>query len=663
MIITELVLHNFGVYAGRQVFQMEPPSLDKPVVLIGGLNGGGKTTILDAVQLALYGNRARCSTREKYSYPDFLMRSINRVTKDRMATVELEFTTQFGGKGTKIRICRRWNGGDNKVKEHLQVWRDGEPDRLLTSLWSQRVEEFFPLDIAQLFFFDGERIEALADTDRSKILIETGINSLLGVDLIRQLDSDLNILIRRKLANKTEDHEAQEISDLELEIQEAEKLRRNALTDQAQLQAYYEQGLSQLESAERLYRREGGELYESRTNIEHEMENIQRQISEREEKLRELAIGQLPFILVDELLQVTLERSMTERDTAVQYKVSEYLSNRNRDFLRWMKTQKFERDVRESIAEYMEANMPVLSKQEPLILDLGSNVISNMMMLRDEYLEKIRLEAKVILEELEKFEWQATERERLLSEVPDEARIKPILNERDKMIVKVDDLKTRLETAKEVFEKTDRDIISSKEQLVRLLDRRVDDLLERDESERTVIHANRVRNTLGQFRDLVVKEHIERIEQTITDCLNALFHKELLVDRVRLDVNNFDMTLESPDGVMVPADKLSAGERQLLAVAFLWALAIVSGKSLPTIIDTPLGRLDSLHRDRLVTRYFPYASRQVLLLSTDEEIDSNLYKLLQPHVGHQYRLEFDDSTQTTTIVSGYFWSEEFIYVD
>ena len=307
--------------------------------------------------------------------------------------------------------------------------------------------------------------------------------------------------------------------------------------------------------------------------------------------------------------------------------------------------------------------MPVLSKQEPLILDLGSNVISNMMMLRDEYLEKIRLEAKVILEELEKFEWQATERERLLSEVPDEARIKPILNERDKMIVKVDDLKTRLETAKEVFEKTDRDLISSKEQLVRLLDRRVDDLLERDESERTVIHANRVRNTLGQFRDLVVKEHIERIEQTITDCLNALFHKELLVDRVRLDVNNFDMTLESPDGVMVPADKLSAGERQLLAVAFLWALAIVSGKSLPTIIDTPLGRLDSLHRDRLVTRYFPYASRQVLLLSTDEEIDSNLYKLLQPHVGHQYRLEFDDSTQTTTIVSGYFWSEEFIYVD
>ena len=663
MIITELVLHNFGVYAGRQVLQMKPPSSDKPVVLIGGLNGGGKTTILDAVQLALYGSRARCSSREKYSYPDFLLRSINRGSIDRRATVELEFITQFEGKATKIRICRGWNGNDKKVKEHLQVWRAGEQDRMLTDLWSQRVEEFFPLEIAQLFFFDGERVESLADTDRSKALIETGINSLLGVDVIRQLDSDLGVLIRRKLSDKTEDHDAQEISDLESNIQEAEKLRRNALTDKAHLQAYYEQGLAKLESAEDLYRREGGELYESRTNMEQEREFILRQISEREEKLRELVMGSLPFVLVKDILHVTLENSVAECDTAVQYKVSEQLSNHNRDFLRWMSTQEFGRDIQESIVEYLEANIPVLPKQEPTIFDLGSNVISKMMMLRDGYLEKSRVEAKAILEEVEKFEWQATEKERVLSEIPDEARIRPILAERDEMVAKVDDLRTRLEVAKEVFEKTDRDLISSKEQLVRLLDKRVDGLLERDESERTVIHANRVRKTLGLFRELVVKEHIERIENTITDCLNILLHKDSLVNNLCLDVTRFDITLESSDGVMVPAEKLSAGERQLLAVAFLWALAIVSGKSLPTIIDTPLGRLDSLHRDRLVTRYFPHAGRQVLLLSTDEEIDRNLYKLLQPHVGHQYRLEFDDSTQTTTIVPGYFWSEELMYAD
>ena len=50
MIITKLTFHNFGVYAGNNVFEFES---SKPVVLIGGMNGRGKTTFLEGVLLCM----------------------------------------------------------------------------------------------------------------------------------------------------------------------------------------------------------------------------------------------------------------------------------------------------------------------------------------------------------------------------------------------------------------------------------------------------------------------------------------------------------------------------------------------------------------------------------------------------------------------------------
>ena len=105
---------------------------------------------------------------------------------------------------------------------------------------------------------------------------------------------------------------------------------------------------------------------------------------------------------------------------------------------------------------------------------------------------------------------------------------------------------------------------------------------------------------------------------------------------------------------MLTAERLSAGERQLLAIALLWGLAKASGRLLPTAIDTPLGRLDAGHRMHLVERYLPFASHQVLLFSTDEEIAGDYLDRLKPWIGKSYYLNYDDSTGTTRIVPGYF---------
>ena len=81
MILQQLTLRDFGLFKGRQVLDLrraKRPGKGRPIVLFGGVNGAGKTTILDAIQLVLYGVRARCSKRSNLPYEEFLAQSIHQ---------------------------------------------------------------------------------------------------------------------------------------------------------------------------------------------------------------------------------------------------------------------------------------------------------------------------------------------------------------------------------------------------------------------------------------------------------------------------------------------------------------------------------------------------------------------------------------------------------
>lgn len=88
-------------------------------------------------------------------------------------------------------------------------------------------------------------------------------------------------------------------------------------------------------------------------------------------------------------------------------------------------------------------------------------------------------------------------------------------------------------------------------------------------------------------------------------------------------------------------------------ISILWALAICSKKKLPVIIDTPLSRLDSLHRAALIKTYFPNAGEQTIILSTDSEIDSKYYQLMKDDIGDEFTLNYDERTKSTSIERGY----------
>jgi DNA sulfur modification protein DndD len=167
----------------------------------------------------------------------------------------------------------------------------------------------------------------------------------------------------------------------------------------------------------------------------------------------------------------------------------------------------------------------------------------------------------------------------------------------------------------------------------------------------------RVQETLKLFRERLTLRKLNKLENEVTECFRYLLHKSDLVHRIAIDTNTFSLSLYDLQGKPVPKHRLSAGEKQLLAIAFLWGLARVSGRRLPIAIDTPLGRLDSSHRSNLVERYFPSASHQVILLSTDTEIGEKEVQTLRENeaIAREYLLKYDSSTRQTTIQPGYFW--------
>ena len=71
-----------------------------------------------------------------------------------------------------------------------------------------------------------------------------------------------------------------------------------------------------------------------------------------------------------------------------------------------------------------------------------------------------------------------------------------------------------------------------------------------------------------------------------------------------------------------------------------------------------MARLDAAHHRHLDERYFPNASHQVIILSTDTEVDRHYDQLLQPAVARAYHLHYDDQARITRGEEGYFWKDE-----
>jgi DNA sulfur modification protein DndD len=170
--------------------------------------------------------------------------------------------------------------------------------------------------------------------------------------------------------------------------------------------------------------------------------------------------------------------------------------------------------------------------------------------------------------------------------------------------------------------------------------------------------ASRTQKVLEEYLRRLRQEKVAEFSQNFLDCFNFLFNKKNFINKVNVNSQNFDITLISGDDVAISKAELSAGEKQVYAIALLWAIARTSGRQLPFIIDTPLGRLDMEHRMNMMTNFLPHASHQMIVFSTNTEIDQVFFSQLQPYISRAYQLEYDVLRGQTNTREGYFWESD-----
>ena len=364
MVLDEIVLHNFGLYADRQKVTLTPPDPDKPVILFGGLNGHGKTTLLDALQLCLYGPVARISNRNGLPYREYVSRCLHRNSNIKEAAVEVAFRHTIDGKEDRYRLHRSWRMGKHGCKEHFEVLKNKRRDKALAENWIDQVEDFIPPNIAKLFFFDGEQVESYAAQDNSTQLIGGAIQNLLGLDIVDRLEKDLRTYLRRKRMEDKDD-------PLRGEIEKAEAVLKDLRTRIADLKQEWaalkttgiDPARKSLLAVEDEYRKLGGELYEQRVAIERDKAEAESVLEEGAGRLREFAAGDLPLLLVRDLLNAVHARNRKEGKSRRSREVAAILDDRDRKLLREMRSRTVNAGTVEALAAYF-ARRPQAAPQD-----------------------------------------------------------------------------------------------------------------------------------------------------------------------------------------------------------------------------------------------------------------------------------------------------------
>lgn len=211
MIINRLKMHNFGVYASDNTFTFNS---QKPVVLIGGMNGRGKTTFLEAILLALYGKNSFAVQESIYgAYGNYLKAHTNTADETLESFVELEFSVEEDNETNCYTVNRSWNLNNKYVKDKVSVKKNGNDDSFLTHNWTMFVESILPSALANFYFFDGEKIAELAEGETS-VQMKNSIKALLGINVIDLLENDLTRIIKRMDNEKSEDYDGVQVEDL-----------------------------------------------------------------------------------------------------------------------------------------------------------------------------------------------------------------------------------------------------------------------------------------------------------------------------------------------------------------------------------------------------------------------------------------------------------------
>ncbi len=628
MFIRSLHLRNYGVFADA-AFDFTT-DVDRPLVLVTGNNGAGKTSILEALRLVLHGRRAFDTPMGEAEYLRVMAGRFRNGNRQEPCSIKLTFDYVDQHVTRRAVVQRSWVYARQRLSESIVADIDGA--RLPIDDADDLLATIVPPEIARYFLFDGERIRELAEwgTEDESALFQA-VGDMLGLGVMEQLKLDLARLIDLDAKTKRGSEGSAE------KLEQARATTKTLAADIGEANARVRKLRALFEKARAAVKRLGalhsGEIAEAQ-------ERLGALVAERKALLEEFdraAHDILPLLCAKTLRT----RFGKEIETRLRLEEREIVSTFVEKHRNAIKTHVARNDGKISAAtidKVLSALKGVGSNARvaaaPAFPDISRSDATWMQRIIEREIPDLGERMQFVQKRLVELERDIDHTEDRLRRAPsgDPAAEQALaeLEQRQRALVeqekRLEDLQQEWADAQKVLE--------SHEQTARL------NRQEAFRAGRLALRGQLMRKVLDALPTLVErmqKSKEQRFAGHLRWALEDLWHKRDRLADVVVSFTDRRIELYDRNGVL-PKSDLSAGEKQLFAIAFIYALGQLSGSRMPLVIDTPLGRLDKEHRRRFVSGFLPTSSHQVVLLSTDTEIVGPLYEDIEPLLAHHHEL-------------------------
>lgn len=642
MKLERVVLTNFRQYFGEQQVRLSQ-DYERNVTVFHGMNGAGKTSFFAAINWCLYGEGVegigQIISKEAVRCAD--------IGDEVCAKVVVTFIHE-GQRYVASRQLKGVKQADGTVRERpdiefllMRTRYDGQSVRVENPIGTMNA--ILPVNVRTYFLFDGEKIDNFARPESANEVREAIYRVLNLVVLERakehlaRVARDLRSELRGLASGELKTLVAQ---DEELRRQEEELVKRqeNLKKELAAAKKHVEevnQYLRDLDAVQALQNQY--DLYTS------EMQARDEDFKGLVSRIRDLASQGYVALIGDALTKALCildeKRQRGEIPSNIRQQFVQDLLDRQvcicgRPF-------SAHDDAYTHLARLLKAAVPssleddVLNTSASLrnLLDRGKQLVSD---LNGAMAEKVRLE-----QALDRLYAQRDDVKRQM-EGSQHVEASALAKKREEYQADIDKcqeeqvrVEMQLEEVRKKIDELEKQIAKARKSELRerLLSRKID-------------LAQRSADSLGEVYEAFAEDKRQQIEARTREIFHALAWKGSHFSDVRLTK---DYQLEVIDRYGLPArPELSAGERQVLSLSFITAMAQVAEREAPLVMDTPFGRLSSAHRESITAR-IPELASQLVLFVTDEELRDQSLENLKPRIGAEYLLRFDPNTSCTMI--------------
>lgn len=717
MIINSIKLKNFRSYEDETEFSFSPKD-NKNIVLIGGENGAGKSTLFEAIKLCIYGPMSYGYIGINSNYLTKIKNNINNnAFKSDIVKCDISLSLSFK-EGTQINeytLNRNWEYINQKIVESFEVIKNGtilNEDEI--NYFNRYLQSVLPPSLFDFFFFDGEELTEFFIGKNSSNSLKDAVLQLFNYDTFNILKKQLLSFQRNISKNNNSLNDIQSLYDESLNRVKLAKSQIDLINSNIEAKELeLDELLMKKNNLDEEFKNSGGILENERAELTSKINKLENERSIINQEIKDFCNDILPFLIVSDLLADTKKQIEKEENIssykAVKNKLSgevikksfnsiPNLNNSSADFNEVAVTilnNMFDVKEIENISEIL-----LLSDDQKVnVLSTITSIISNNETYKNSLLnnfDKLKSIAMALKECRDKLNSTVSGElvENYLKEIETINTI--ILNTQNSILT----LKHDLDNSNEELKIAEYHYTRAKNQYTSSLQN--NNVLE--------LSAN-VTEYLNALLSTLTKDKLRLIEENFIDIFKTIIRKNEYVSSIVID-DSFESTLyvnrgyssleiqniisnlgvndiSKKYGLMFIEDLLnkypvssltelmeylnnnptwedievrtkvnvndfSKGEKQIYILCLIWALIKSSGVEVPFIIDTPYARIDESHRKTLTVDYLPNISKQVIILSTNEEIDSNLYNVIKPYICDEYLLLYNESARKTEIKKGYF---------